>query len=222
MPKRRTAAVPPRVRRSADEARTAIMDATERRLVAGGTAGIRLQDVAGDVGIAHPTILHHFGSRERLVAAVVQRRVEAMNAEVLAAVAAGPTDDLIGSVLARLFDAFDRGGHARVVAFMALEGQANPALEGIWPLVRALHDSGVAPDRARAELVVLLVTYALFGEAIAGPTFRAEPPERPDPKARARFLSGLATLVRSLLAPRPPDPPPPAPATRVRRPSRAR
>ena len=50
-----------------------------------GPAGIRLQDVAREVGVSHPTILHHFGSRDRLVEAVIKRRVRAMNQEVILA-----------------------------------------------------------------------------------------------------------------------------------------
>src|SRR5260221_641713 len=53
----------PRKRRTADEARTAMLDAAEQRLVASGPAAIRLQEVAADVGVSHPTVLHHFGNR---------------------------------------------------------------------------------------------------------------------------------------------------------------
>jgi AcrR family transcriptional regulator len=37
--------------------------------------GLRLQDIAADVGISHPAVLHHFGSREALVHAVIQRAI---------------------------------------------------------------------------------------------------------------------------------------------------
>lgn len=190
---------PTRIRRTAEDARAAILDATEKQLAALGPQGVRLQDVAAEVGITHSTILHHFGSREQLIAEVVQRCVAAMNAEVLAAVAAGPTDDVIGDVLDRLFSVFDAGGHARVVAFMALEGRENPVADGVKPLMVALR--GLVKDPAQAELLVLLVTYALFGEAIAGPTFRAEPPGQPDFAARRRFLEGLKGFVRAAVAP---------------------
>ena len=47
---RSPAAVPVRKRRTAEVARSAILDAAERRLIAAGPAGIRLQEVAADVG----------------------------------------------------------------------------------------------------------------------------------------------------------------------------
>src|SRR5947199_358921 len=70
---RRPPPPPPRQRRTADEARAEILDAAERILVETGPGAIRLQQVAELVGVSHPTVLHHFGTREALVAAVVER-----------------------------------------------------------------------------------------------------------------------------------------------------
>src|SRR5271165_6132693 len=87
----------PRRRRTGEDARTAILDAAEQRLVASGPAGIRLQEVAADVGLSHPTVLHHFGSREGLVEAVVARALDSLHAGLLQAVRASPqgTDQLV-------------------------------------------------------------------------------------------------------------------------------
>ena len=222
------APAPARVRRNADASRTAILDATERQLVAHGPAAIRLQEVAAEVGVAHPTILHHFGSRERLVTEVVQRRIAAMNGDVLEAVQAGVIDHgVVGPLLDRLFAAFADGGHARVVAFLALSGETNPTLDGINPVTRALHAMRLAasdqagkqrPSQADSEFIVMLTTLALFGEAIAGPLFRGEAPDAPDPVARQRFLERLVTLVESLIVARVDEPcePPPPPKRRRR------
>ena len=54
-----------RVRRTAEAARAAILEAAEKRLAEAGPAGIRLQGVAADVGVSHPTVLHHFCSLMR-------------------------------------------------------------------------------------------------------------------------------------------------------------
>jgi len=212
-----------------------MLDAAERRLVASGPAAIRLQEVAAEVGVSHPTILHHFGSREALVQEVVRRRVDLMNADVLAAVASGMDKrEVVAPLLERLFAMFGSNGHARVVAFLALDGASNPSIDGLAPVARALHarraalaPAGVKPAREDSEFIVQLTAFALFGEAIAGPLFRGEPPERPDPKARARFLAGLTQLVETLLpvAASPPaaaSPPEPAPVARRRRGSTAR
>src|SRR2546421_10348142 len=68
-----------RSRRTAEEARRLILEAAEKRLIAGGPEALRLQDLARDVGISHPLILHHFGSREGLIGALIARRLEGLD-----------------------------------------------------------------------------------------------------------------------------------------------
>jgi AcrR family transcriptional regulator len=196
---------PPRIRRTAEEARSEILDATERRLVASGPSGIRLQDVAEDVGVSHPTILHHFGSRERLVTEVVKRRIEAMNGDVLEAIALGGVHEegTVRTLFERLSAVFGPGGHARVVAFLALERSDCPTLEGVSPLAEAV-DAARAAQGAPAPpedsyFTVLLVAFALFGDAIAGSLFRGETEGNEDLASRERFRTWLARLVQAHL-----------------------
>ena len=53
--------------------KAAILVAAINRIVAGGLAGLRVRDVAGDVGINNATLHHHFPTKAALVAALVQR-----------------------------------------------------------------------------------------------------------------------------------------------------
>ncbi|MEJ3747842.1 TetR/AcrR family transcriptional regulator [Actinomycetes bacterium KLBMP 9797] len=53
------------------ERREALVRAAYQRLAAGGFEGLRLRDVAGQVGIDHSTIHHHFPTKQDLVVAVV-------------------------------------------------------------------------------------------------------------------------------------------------------
>jgi AcrR family transcriptional regulator len=201
----------PRVRRTAEDARTAILDATERRLVDCGPNGIRLQDVAADVGVSHPTILHHFGSRERLVEAVIQRRVQAMNQEVILVLLSARADDEANAAIAlfdKLHKTFADGGHARVLAYCALDGRAPTfSLESLRPLAEATHAARVArrsPELPPAsfsdtEHVVHLTALALFAEAIIGGFLRGAPRGQPDEAASKRFRDWLARhLVATL------------------------
>lgn len=195
----------PRTRRTAEDARTAILDATERRLVERGPSGIRLQDVAADVGVSHPTILHHFGSRERLVEAVVKRRVHAMNHEViLALVGAEQGEAPALALFERLHAALGPGGHARVIAFLALEGRVPGAEpESLLPLAQVTHAARLArrdPESRKPSLedtyfTVLLGALALFGEAIVGPLFRGEPEDAPDAATSRRFRAWIARMI---------------------------
>ena len=72
-----------RRRRSAAETRSAILEAAELRFLSGGPEAIRLQEIAADAGISHPAILHHFGSREGLVEAMVSRGIARLQAQFL-------------------------------------------------------------------------------------------------------------------------------------------
>src|SRR5580658_6037095 len=122
----RKPAPPPRKRRSAAEARMAILDAAERRLQASGPAAIRLQEVAADVGVSHPTILHHFGSREALVEEVVRRALDSLHAGLLASVKGMPDGgtDQVAFLLDAVFETLAAGRHGRTFLWLALGGYA--------------------------------------------------------------------------------------------------
>src|SRR5437660_1109125 len=124
MPRKSAIAVrSPRRRRTAEQARAAILDAAERRLVASGPAAIRLQEVASDVGVSHPTVLHHFGSREALVEAVVARALDSLQTGLLAGVRASPTGpDQVAALFESVFDTLVSGGHGRAFFWLALSG----------------------------------------------------------------------------------------------------
>ena len=194
-----------RVRRSATDARTAILDATERRLVTSGPGGIRLQDVARDLGVSHPTILHHFGSRERLVEAVITRRVQAMNQEVLLALLGGPQGDAPAVALfERLFAIVGPGGHARVIAYLALDGRvAGADPQSLMPLAEAAQAARLThrdpeapvPTLEDTHFTLLLGAFGLFGEALLGPLFRGEREDAPDLETSKRFRAWFARLI---------------------------
>jgi AcrR family transcriptional regulator len=133
---------PLRTRRTAEEARNAILDAAEKRLVEAGPAGIRLQEVAADVGVSHPTVLHHFGSREGLIEAVVARALDSLHAGLLAAVGQAPQGaDHVATMLDSVYAALLDGGHARAFLWLALSGYA-PTLEQfhVRSLAEAVHE----------------------------------------------------------------------------------
>jgi TetR/AcrR family transcriptional repressor of nem operon len=53
--------------------KTAIMDAAERRIQAGGFGGFSFREIAADVGIKSSSVHYHFPTKEDLAAAVVRR-----------------------------------------------------------------------------------------------------------------------------------------------------
>jgi TetR/AcrR family transcriptional regulator, transcriptional repressor for nem operon len=53
--------------------KTAIMDAAERRMQAGGFSGFSFREVAEDVGVKSSSVHYHFPTKEDLAAAVIAR-----------------------------------------------------------------------------------------------------------------------------------------------------
>src|SRR6202046_1147125 len=94
---------PTRRRRNTADTRPAILEAAEHRLLAGGPEAIRLQEIAADAGISHPAILHHFGSREGLVEAMVLRGIARLQAQFLEGWPSAKEPDIEG-VLERFYE----------------------------------------------------------------------------------------------------------------------
>src|SRR5215467_11680481 len=105
-----------RQRRTPEEARRLILQTAQELIASTGPEGLRLQDIAAAAGISHPLILHHFGSRERLVRALTQQAAAELRDKLIAAMAAG--EDTVEAQLDRVFDAF-RKGLAQRLAWLA-------------------------------------------------------------------------------------------------------
>jgi TetR/AcrR family transcriptional repressor of nem operon len=58
------------------DVKTAIMDAAERRMQAGGFGGFSFREIASDVGIKSSSVHYYFPTKEDLAAAVVHRWTE--------------------------------------------------------------------------------------------------------------------------------------------------
>ena len=166
-----------RVRRRPEEARRLILDAAEASMTVEGPAGLRLTDVAQRAGVSHPTILHHFGSREGLVRALNLRNLEDLKDAVIRQMSASETE---GNSVATTFAAYRGGMAQRIIWLMQSAGQAAPgSLPMFEEIVNALHAirlkfarPGGRIDIADTRAVVHLTTIAAFGDAILGPRLR--------------------------------------------------
>ena len=202
-----------RVRRTAEEARRVILDAAERRLAEHGPEGIRLQDIAADVGISHPTILHHFESREGLVVALTQRTLEQLRGDLFTAFT-GPhaRDADMHPILDRVFDVLSRQGHARLIGWMILSGaiRQSPEQGLLRDLTDLIHPMRVeesrkrglpAPDRDDTLFIVMLGAVAAFGDGLFGPMVRRAAGVTDETQIAERFRAWFAELLRSRILP---------------------
>lgn len=171
----------PRVRRTPEAVRTLALASARRLLLAEGPDAITLQAVAGDLGMSHTNLIHHFGSASGLQSELMRQMVSELTTTIESAVmrlraGKGEVKDFVDIV----FDAFDRGGAARLAAWMALTGESTH-LAPIGVVVRDYIDSvergaegeGPAADvHERVTSATLFVTVAALGDAIIGNELR--------------------------------------------------
>jgi AcrR family transcriptional regulator len=171
-----------RRRRSAAETRSAILEAAERRLLGGGPEAIRLQEIAADAGISHPAILHHFGSREGLVEAMVLRGIARLQAQFLEGWPSAKEPDIEG-VLERFYEVASHRGMARLLAWLILSGQSyrtmkpdilKPAAERMHAgRVRRAHNEGRrSPELEETLFAATYLFILVLGDSLFGPTVR--------------------------------------------------
>lgn len=195
-----------RRRRSADESRARILEAAQRQLRQVGPAGLRLKELGAELGISHQAILHHFGSKERLVAAVVETTFDQINADLLASIRAIDPERLdAGALLEQAFSAVAEGGQARLFAWLALSGEELGRDEDTKPLAQLAaamhalrlqhHREGESPAENDSKFVVLLAALAVLGESVFGEQLLRGAGLEDDPDAKSRFRSWLGELL---------------------------
>ncbi|PTL81203.1 TetR/AcrR family transcriptional regulator [Vitiosangium sp. GDMCC 1.1324] len=199
-----------RKRRDAESARTEILDAAEKRLVIAGPSGIRLQEVAADAGVSHPTVLHHFGSREALVDAVVARALQAINARLVEAIQASRGEEVeVAAMLDAVFDAMAGSGHARVLMWLALEGRPigggevtlSEVVDATHTLRKSKHGQKKTPPREDTAHLVALASLALVGLPVLGPSLLRNSGLGSDADSMRRFRAFLTKVILRYFAP---------------------
>lgn len=172
-----------RVRRTPEEARSVILDAAAQRLGADGPEGLQLTEIAAVAGMAHSTVLHHFGSAEGLRAALAEKMVEKLLSDILNVLDATggivPNDH---TILFRVFEVLSDDGNARLLAWTMLRGMALEAghdkitrlfaqlSDGIASVVQQTVE-GTSPASAQkhAKFVIYLAALTAVGDGVAGP-----------------------------------------------------
>lgn len=194
----------PRRRRTAEEARGAILDAAEQRLVTSGPAGIRLQEVAAEVGVSHPTVLHHFGSREALVREVCERRFAAIRADLQVAMASSSGGKAqVAMMLEKVAETMRANGHARVFFWLALEGMLGgdaspPRLQALGLAAQQLRThrrKGRAAPLDDTLHVLALSSLALLADAVVGSCILGDLGLGSSAESSTRFRAWLARLL---------------------------
>ncbi|MDL4818928.1 TetR/AcrR family transcriptional regulator [Actinomadura opuntiae] len=162
-----------RMRRPPEEARRLILDAAERFLAEGGVAAVQVRAIAARVGMTDAGVNHHFGTRDRLLEALLRhggRKIRAGVEEVL--------DNWLdrGADIGELVDAlafFYRRGYGELAVALHAAGWRDEGSGMLAPVVDALH--ALRPGAVPIEdtrLAVAALHQALATEPLYGPAFR--------------------------------------------------
>ncbi|MCP2342497.1 TetR/AcrR family transcriptional regulator [Actinomadura rupiterrae] len=189
----------PRVRRAPDEARRLILDAAEGLLAEGGVAAVQVRAIAARVGMTDAGVHHHFGTRDRLLDALLRhggRKIRAGMEEALASWLDRGAD--LGELVESLAS-FYRRGYGELAVALHAAGWRDDGSGMLDPVVHALH--GLRTDGAGIEdtrLAVAALHQALATEPLYGPAFRrsAGLAASDDPSPQLQWWTGQ--LARTL------------------------
>lgn len=174
---------------------------------------MRLQPIARDAGISHATLLHHVGSRERLLAELVRRAAGGLQDELFRTLAtrrAGDSPWTRAERTRRMFElthrVYDRGGYARLLAGLLLSGRdLRKEMRGILaPFGGAVHENRVQRHREHGKAEPTLesslfgssiVMLVLFADALIGREFRAALGLPGDRATGERFRRWMASVL---------------------------
>jgi AcrR family transcriptional regulator len=194
-----------RVRRTPDGARDEILAAARERLLQYGLDGLKIADIARDVGMSHATLIHHFGSTSGMRRALVDRMAKELLTEFLGVFERIPPSPARRvEVLSRLFRTLAVERHAQLFAWLALETSDDAEDDSVaWagaPLFDALFDQIAAQedatghDRDAARFGVLLAVTSAIGFGIASPWLQHAGLVT-DARAIERFASHFAEFL---------------------------
>jgi AcrR family transcriptional regulator len=202
----------PRVRRDPEAARGLILDAAERLFADRGPDAVALKDVAREAGVSHSLVSHYFGTFEKLVDAVLERRAAHLRAQMLEILVASEGDLRPGELLRRLFVALDDPAALRLTAWALLSGRAGDADErDFFPArvqgLRLMADAVEQRLRARSRLsredieFIVMASVALsYGYALMKKPLHVAMGREASAAAQEDFRARVADLIEQFVS----------------------
>lgn len=194
------------------DVRSQVLAAATRLFAARGFDGTALQDVADEVGVTKPAVLHHFPSKDALRAAVLESIVGHWNATLPRLLeAATASEDRFDAVFGELWRFFATDPHrARLVLREALDrpgemkrllrGPVRPWLDAIVGYIRAGQEAGRHYAEADAEAyVVHVVQLVVIGAASVSVTQPLLDEGGGRSEAAKRYARELARIAKTAL-----------------------
>ena len=131
------------------ETRTRLLDAAEGALVVRGYAGTSTPEVCRRAGISNGSLLHHFGTRERLLAATLERLYQRRQGEVVGIVEAiERSDDRVRSLVESLWRVFVSPDFKVIIELWLAAANDAGLRRRVFPVMRDF-DATLRPMAAR-------------------------------------------------------------------------
>lgn len=170
---------PRRRRRSPEEARREALASARDLLLARGPNAVTLTSVAGEIGVTHANLIHHFGSAAGLQSALMASMTADLSDALDAAIIRLRTDDGAPlEVVNAVFTAFATGGAGRLAAWIAMSGDLShlePVRAAVQNLVAAIKEKIGASGGQADDIIgsaVLFIALSAFGDALIGDPLR--------------------------------------------------
>jgi AcrR family transcriptional regulator len=168
----------PRVRRDPEAARELILAAAERVFTEKSPDVVGLKDVARVAGVSHALVSHYFGTYDRLVDAVLERRAAVVRAQVFAELLKDEAELRPAALLDRLWEASTDKATMRLSAWALMSGRVDSAdffaarVQGLRLVADALQKRlrtkrGARIPRADIEMMLLAGLSLVRGYAMA-------------------------------------------------------
>ena len=172
----------------APDGRERLLRVTVRYLETHGEAALRVSDIAAEADVAIGLIRHHFGSRDGLVTAAQQRRLEGLTREGLAGVR---------TVLADITDLDDLVGRLRLLTLAVVDRQRADVRMSRFAALATAHGRPAVRDDLSGTIGDLLDELA---RVILEAQERGLVREDLDPRAIATFIQAysLGLVVHDL------------------------
>lgn len=190
--------------KSPEEARNAILDAAEKVILEVGPAGLRISAVAKKASMAHPNIIHHFGSRDGLISAVADRLGKRATQRITTAIrkAVNTEDPNKVNALTHVLDTAYPGDEGKLAVWLHLSGMGTSLKDNMQSVLEVSHElrKSISDDAKKVDTsrLVMLITLALIGEVVSGEGMKEALGFGTDDKSRAHFREWLAALVLDL------------------------
>ena len=156
-----------RVRRTVGEAKSLILSVASERLSNFGLEGLNISGVAKDSGMSHASVIHHFGSTGAMREALLEKMTHDLLSDVMVAL---NHHEEPAKILEHLFEMLSRGGHGRLLAWLALDQQAFTPVSGSKGLFTDILNTIAedSSDPVHAKQIIFLVAIAAMGKSICG------------------------------------------------------